>query len=1096
MRRRHQSGKRGVKRGPWNCRLEMLEARLLFSVTKELGVPLGWDGSAGAANDSRLGFDQDTTAYQAAASGPLADATPTGSSYRLFENWGGIWWDAEKTVANTEDDLMCWAAAASNVLAWTGWGTETLTTADQIFGYFQSHWNDEGGLMEFGWDWWFDGSNSRQGWQGWSQVDVAGGGFYPSESLLSYFHSESNTAMALSAIDNYLHSGYGVTLGIYGPGGHAITCWGYNYDTANPSNYLGLWITDSDDDKGSNTPPDRLHYYEVASIDGKWYLQDYYGSNEWYIGAVQALAPRDAVPQGNVIRGTVATDQNGDGQRQESEAGLASEVIYLDANHNGQFDSSRLTFASTDAPKAIPDNGTVSSILTVSGAATISDLNVRLNIAHTYDEDLVAYLISPTGTRVQLFSHVGGSGDGFANTTLDDEAALNIGSGTAPFSGTFKPQDLLSRFDGENPNGVWTLEVSDTMGYDVGTLNSWSLEIESGERYTETGADGSYAFLGLAEGSYDVRHAVREGWTDTYPAAAGYAVNLSGQAVENLDFLTMPSAEAPAVINLGPVDYTWVGDQNPSAGDLWYSLETTHAGYLTVEALFSESSGSVELSLYDPNMNLLNTSLLSDGGERIDAVVSAGSQYFLKLSGSVSDVDLRLTNLVSLEQGVVTVIGTSGEDRFDFAVAGWHQVTVNDVEYAFDSGTVTSVVFNGSGGDDTAVLCTSTGDDTATFRPGILNLVGTDYSATVHDVASIIVINAGGIDIAHLYDSAGNETVNGGPTYLEMLGEGFYNRVEGFAYAHAYGTTGGTDIAHFFDSAGNDTFNARSDYSTLSGEGFFLRAKRFDAVHAYGTAGGTDVANLFDSSGNDSFVGTSEYARMNGAGFVTRAKYFEQVVAYSTAGGTDAARLYDTAGNDTFSASPREATLQTATYRQRVLRFEAVTAYATSGGTDIAELYDSSGADTFHAYPTVATLSGSGYTNQVRSFDIVHAYANAGGVDNAYLYGSAGNDTFTAYPTWAKLTGANYFNRAKYFDQVYAYAGVGGTDRAYLYDGTGADNLNVAGSRARLTYAGAGLVQAETFTWARAYGNAGGQNTKHVESHDFALETTGTWTNV
>ena len=44
-----------------------------------------------------------------------------------------------------------------------------------------------------------------------------GGGFYPAENFADYFHSQSNDSLALGAIDQYLHSGYGVTLGIYGP---------------------------------------------------------------------------------------------------------------------------------------------------------------------------------------------------------------------------------------------------------------------------------------------------------------------------------------------------------------------------------------------------------------------------------------------------------------------------------------------------------------------------------------------------------------------------------------------------------------------------------------------------------------------------------------------------------------------------------------------------------------------------------------------------------------------------------------------------------------------------------------------------------------
>ncbi|HUU42822.1 MAG TPA: proprotein convertase P-domain-containing protein, partial [Planctomycetota bacterium] len=95
------------------------------------------------STDDVLGFDADTSVFLALDDGgtPLGDATPTGTSYLLTDFHGGTWSDTEKSPTNTEDDLMCWAAAASNVLEWTGWGeTGGMTTSDQMFAYFQNHW--------------------------------------------------------------------------------------------------------------------------------------------------------------------------------------------------------------------------------------------------------------------------------------------------------------------------------------------------------------------------------------------------------------------------------------------------------------------------------------------------------------------------------------------------------------------------------------------------------------------------------------------------------------------------------------------------------------------------------------------------------------------------------------------------------------------------------------------------------------------------------------------------------------------------------------------------------------------------------------------
>ena len=136
------------------------------------------------------------------------------------------------------------------------------------------------------------------------------------------------------------------------------------------------------------------------------------------------------------------------------------------------------TYTSTDVPKAIPDRTKITSTLNMGSGFTLTDVNAGpLNITHTYDSDLDVFLISPLGTRVELFTDVGGSGDNFTNTVLDDECTTPITSGTAPFTGCYRPEGSLSALDGQSSAGVWTLEVTDDSSLDTGTLQSWKLEL-------------------------------------------------------------------------------------------------------------------------------------------------------------------------------------------------------------------------------------------------------------------------------------------------------------------------------------------------------------------------------------------------------------------------------------------------------------------------------------------------------------------------------------------------------------------------------------------------------------------------------------------
>ncbi len=139
--------------------------------------------------------------------------------------------------------------------------------------------------------------------------------------------------------------------------------------------------------------------------------------------------------------------------------------------------SDLVDFASTDTPVAIPDDtptGVTSTIPVVDDRPVI-DVDVMINITHTYDGDLDITLIGPNGTRVELTSDNGSTGENFADTVFDDEATTPIADGTAPFTGSFQPEQPLSVLDGLNAAGGWGLEVIDDAGIDTGTLNSWSL---------------------------------------------------------------------------------------------------------------------------------------------------------------------------------------------------------------------------------------------------------------------------------------------------------------------------------------------------------------------------------------------------------------------------------------------------------------------------------------------------------------------------------------------------------------------------------------------------------------------------------------------
>jgi subtilisin-like proprotein convertase family protein len=142
-------------------------------------------------------------------------------------------------------------------------------------------------------------------------------------------------------------------------------------------------------------------------------------------------------------------------------------------------------------------------------AGVVTNLKVTLTgITHTFPDDIDILLMSPSGKGLILMADAGGGlANGLNNVTitLDDAAATvipdtnkitagsyrcgNYAAGWDPFPqyqfsanplipfGVYTNNTTLAAFNGENPNGIWSLYVVDDSSGDVGTIKGWSLNI-------------------------------------------------------------------------------------------------------------------------------------------------------------------------------------------------------------------------------------------------------------------------------------------------------------------------------------------------------------------------------------------------------------------------------------------------------------------------------------------------------------------------------------------------------------------------------------------------------------------------------------------
>jgi subtilisin-like proprotein convertase family protein len=137
-------------------------------------------------------------------------------------------------------------------------------------------------------------------------------------------------------------------------------------------------------------------------------------------------------------------------------AGATSSSTVMFTIDNGGVACINNTFTSTDVPKMIPDNNPtgITSVLPVTGNGGVGTLSLSLNITHTFRGDLVVTLISPGGAQFVVSNRQGGNAH---------DLIIN--------------NQVITAFNGQTAAGTWQLKVQDLARVDVGTLNSWSLNI-------------------------------------------------------------------------------------------------------------------------------------------------------------------------------------------------------------------------------------------------------------------------------------------------------------------------------------------------------------------------------------------------------------------------------------------------------------------------------------------------------------------------------------------------------------------------------------------------------------------------------------------
>jgi glucose/arabinose dehydrogenase len=273
----------------------------------------------------------------------------------------------------------------------------------------------------------------------------------------------------------------------------------------------------------------------------------------------------------------------------------------------------------------------------------------------------------------------------------------------------------------------------------------------------------------------------------------------------------------------------------------------------------------------------------SDGGT-VDLSAAGSTGAGTPYGGTVVGAGV-VEGFVELRGNELLVIGTPGNDVFQFTAGAMPQVGLNTVLYTFPS-AVQGFNFYGQGGSDTISVMGTAGNETAVVVPTWGYMSGSTFLAYWAGIQTAYVTGGGGTDTVFLYDSAGNDTFESNPSYAYLTGPGYFNWAIGFGSVYAYSTVG-SDAAYLFDSAGNDTFGARPEYAYLQSSTTIDWAIGFRAVSAF-SSGGSDSAALYDSAGNDAFFGSGSQGTLTLAtGQTLSVTGFDLVAAFSLRGGND-----------------------------------------------------------------------------------------------------------------------------------------------------------------------------------------------------------------
>ncbi len=643
--------------------------------------------------------------------------------------------DADKT--GVDDTNLCWAGTASNMLYWAGWGKDTgsltVSREDDLLTYFQQNFTDKGGWIESGIEWFLDGTYNGYEDSSAAQLEKSGGGgFFPSITVSDYLRVDRESTTVMTSLDTFLKSGDVCGLSVswhddygYRIGGHAITCWGFTYNTSvsqsNKSYYTGVWISDSDDNYGEGVnAPDIIRYCPVSwsSADQTYiltYEPNYYGTIDGVIG----LAPESGYQQEVYtvsVYNTVSGETVHDGTQTVFAGGVTLDNIIMNAGV--QIVSSGGVTSGT----VISSGG--SQIVSAAGAADSTVINSGGN-----------QYVSSGGTENSTVINSGGNEFVFAAGT-GNSATVNSGGSQIVSSGGTATSTTI------NSGGSQIVFLA-------GKANSTAINAGGSQIVSSNGAASSAVING---GQYICFGGAATGAI----VNNGGAQNISSGGVANLT--TINSGGNQSVSSGGAANSTTInsgGSQLVSSGGMATSTNINSNG---LQWIYSGGSANVIFQQDGAGVVAYTGAKITSGinsrvdGHRAFSIVSGVASNFLLENGG------RLYVLYG-NSAVDTIIASRGSMYISSGgMANLTTVNSGGNQLVYSSGTANSTTVN-SGGSQ---IVSSGG----TANLATINSGGKQYVSPGGTVHNIVVSSGGSMYVSSGGNATGTLTIAGGDVIL------------------------------------------------------------------------------------------------------------------------------------------------------------------------------------------------------------------------------------------------------------------------------------------------------------------------------------------